>query len=158
MNALVFVDKMKNEKNYAGFHIPKIWQILKRFSRALSWAQTSYFWRVIVLLVKMFYPKKNSLALHTYFFNCDTFACKKMQIRICKLFMIIDMLQVRKRGCMVVCLKILLICMYLGKAVSKLMAMHYSCKLLGLSRVPQLLLTYARLGRLSVPLHQPPCQ
>ena len=37
---------MKNEKNYVGFLITKIWQILKRFSRALSWAQTSYFWRV----------------------------------------------------------------------------------------------------------------
>ena len=37
---------MKNEKNYVGFLIHKIWQILKRFARALSWAQTSYFWRV----------------------------------------------------------------------------------------------------------------
>ena len=37
---------MKNEKNYMGFLITKIWQILKRSSRALSWAQTSYFWRV----------------------------------------------------------------------------------------------------------------
>ena len=37
---------MKNEKNYMGFLIAKIWQILKRFSRALSWAQTSYFWKV----------------------------------------------------------------------------------------------------------------
>ena len=34
---------MKNEKNYMGFLITKIWQILKRFSRALSRAQTSYF-------------------------------------------------------------------------------------------------------------------
>ena len=37
---------MKNEKNYVGFLIHKLWQILKYFSRALSWAQTSYFWRV----------------------------------------------------------------------------------------------------------------
>ena len=29
-----------------GFLIHKVWQILKRFSRQLSWAQTSYFWRV----------------------------------------------------------------------------------------------------------------
>ena len=28
--------KMKNEKNYMGFLIHKIWQILKGFSRALS--------------------------------------------------------------------------------------------------------------------------
>ena len=27
---------MKNEKNYMGFLITKIWQILKRFSRALK--------------------------------------------------------------------------------------------------------------------------
>ena len=33
-----------------GFLIHKIWQILKRFSRAESWAQTSYFWRVYLLL------------------------------------------------------------------------------------------------------------
>ena len=31
MNALVYVE-MKNEKNYMGFRIPKIWQILKRFA------------------------------------------------------------------------------------------------------------------------------
>ena len=37
---------MKNEKNYMGFVMIKIWQILKHFYRALSWAQTSYFWRV----------------------------------------------------------------------------------------------------------------
>ena len=41
MNALVYV-----EKNYMGFLIHKIWQILKHFSRQLSWAQTSFFWRV----------------------------------------------------------------------------------------------------------------
>ena len=34
------------KKNYVGFLITKIWQIFKHFSRALSWAQTSYFWRV----------------------------------------------------------------------------------------------------------------
>ena len=27
---------MKNEKNYAGFLIPKIWQILKHFFRSLK--------------------------------------------------------------------------------------------------------------------------
>ena len=37
---------MKNEKNFVCFLITKIWQILKLFFRALSWAQTSYFWRV----------------------------------------------------------------------------------------------------------------
>ena len=37
---------MKNEKNYMGFLVTKIWQILKHFSRAFCWAQTSYFWRV----------------------------------------------------------------------------------------------------------------
>ena len=30
-----------------GFLITKIWQILKHFAGTLSWAQTSYFWRVI---------------------------------------------------------------------------------------------------------------
>ena len=38
--------KWKIKKNYMGFLITKIWQILKRFYRALSWAQTTYFWRV----------------------------------------------------------------------------------------------------------------
>ena len=33
-----------------GFLIKKIWQILKYFSRALSWASTSYFWRVYSVL------------------------------------------------------------------------------------------------------------
>ena len=28
--------RMKNEENYLGFLIPKIWQILKRFSRHFS--------------------------------------------------------------------------------------------------------------------------
>ena len=37
---------MKKEKNYMGFHIPKVWQILKRFAGAFHWAQTSYFWSV----------------------------------------------------------------------------------------------------------------
>ena len=37
---------MKNEKNYMGFLKHKIWQILKHFSRALGWAQTSYLWGV----------------------------------------------------------------------------------------------------------------
>ena len=40
---------MKNEKNYIGFLMIKIWQILKRSSRALRWAQTTYFWRVIYI-------------------------------------------------------------------------------------------------------------
>ena len=35
-----------HEIKIVGFLITKIWQILKRSSRALSWAQTSYFWRV----------------------------------------------------------------------------------------------------------------
>ena len=39
--------EMKNEKNYVSFLIHKIWQILKRFSRAWSSAQISYFWRVV---------------------------------------------------------------------------------------------------------------
>ena len=38
---------MKNEKNYVGFLIPKVWQILKHFVGAFHQAQTSYFWRVI---------------------------------------------------------------------------------------------------------------
>ena len=37
---------MKNEKNYMGFLISKVWQILKHFGGAFRWAQTSYFWRV----------------------------------------------------------------------------------------------------------------
>ena len=35
--------EMKNEKNYMGFHIPKVWQILKRSAGAFHQAQTSYF-------------------------------------------------------------------------------------------------------------------
>ena len=61
MNALVYVNieqgihkkklkKAGNEertkKNYMGFLIHKIWQIFKRHSRAICWAQTSYFWGV----------------------------------------------------------------------------------------------------------------
>ena len=37
---------MKNEKNYVGFCIPKIWQILKPFAGTFDQALTSYFWRV----------------------------------------------------------------------------------------------------------------
>ena len=37
---------MKNEKNYMGFLIHKIKQILKRFAGTFCWAQTSYLWRV----------------------------------------------------------------------------------------------------------------
>ena len=37
---------MKNEKNYVDFHIPKIWQILKRFARRFHQAQTTHFGRV----------------------------------------------------------------------------------------------------------------
>ena len=43
---------MKNEKNYMGFHIPKVWQILKRFAGAFHQAQTSYFWRVYMQEMK----------------------------------------------------------------------------------------------------------
>ena len=39
--------KWKTEK-ITCFCLPKIWQILKHYSRALIWAQTSYFWRVII--------------------------------------------------------------------------------------------------------------
>ena len=37
---------MKNEKNYAGYFIIKIQQILKRFGRTKTLAKTSYFWGV----------------------------------------------------------------------------------------------------------------
>ena len=37
---------MKNEKNYVGFFIPKIWQILKHFAMSFHQALTSYFGRV----------------------------------------------------------------------------------------------------------------
>ena len=40
------------------FFITKILQILKRFSRALSWAQTFYFWRVSMYF--HFFPEKSS--------------------------------------------------------------------------------------------------
>ena len=39
---------MKNEKNYMGFHIPKVWQILKRFAVHFHWAQTLKLWGVIM--------------------------------------------------------------------------------------------------------------
>ena len=32
--------EMKNDKNYLGFRIPKIWQILKRFTGTFRRAQT----------------------------------------------------------------------------------------------------------------------
>ena len=37
---------MKNEKDYAGFRIPKKEQILERFAKAKTLANTSYFWGV----------------------------------------------------------------------------------------------------------------
>ena len=37
---------MKSEKNYLGFLIHKLYQILKSFAGTFWWAQTSYFWRV----------------------------------------------------------------------------------------------------------------
>ena len=53
---------MKNEKNYMGFHIPKVWQILKHFVGAFHWAQTSYFWRVCSVLPKWtFFPRFSAL-------------------------------------------------------------------------------------------------
>ena len=47
--------EMKNEKKYVDFLIHKIWQILKRFSMALRWAQTSDFWRVIPVITPPFF-------------------------------------------------------------------------------------------------------
>ena len=38
---------MKNEKNYMGFRIPKVWQILKHFTGIFHWAQTLKLWGVI---------------------------------------------------------------------------------------------------------------
>ena len=37
---------MKNEKNYVGFLISKVWQILKRFAGTFYQAQTLKFWGV----------------------------------------------------------------------------------------------------------------
>ena len=37
---------MKNEKNYMGFRIPKVWQILKHFAGTFHWAQTLKLWGV----------------------------------------------------------------------------------------------------------------
>ena len=48
---------MKNEKNYMGFLIHKIYQILKRFAGTFRWAQTSYFWRVKYYFLIFFIPK-----------------------------------------------------------------------------------------------------
>ena len=65
---------MKNEKNYMAFLITKTWQILKHFPRALSWAQTSYFWRVggaraltqkRSLLIQLFSFQYGDTPLHT---------------------------------------------------------------------------------------------
>ena len=42
-------------------YIYKIWQILTRLSRALSWAQTSYFWRVISSGRNYFFVEKIGL-------------------------------------------------------------------------------------------------
>ena len=39
---------MKNEKNYMGFLIIKILQILKRFGGTKNLTKTSYFWGVCV--------------------------------------------------------------------------------------------------------------
>ena len=51
---------MKNEKNYMGFRIPKVWQILKHFTGAFHRAQTSYFWRLKrpIAIAKIFSKKK----------------------------------------------------------------------------------------------------
>ena len=42
---------MKNEKNYMGFHIPKIWQILKWFDIHFHWAQTLKLWGVTEYMI-----------------------------------------------------------------------------------------------------------
>ena len=47
----------------------RMWQILKRFSRALSWAQTSYFWIVLLLPTSFgFHPKNGLMASWTRLF------------------------------------------------------------------------------------------
>ena len=61
---------MQNKNNYIymRFLMIKMWQILKRFSRELSWAQTSYFWRVywsVIMLMYFIYIVK--LYITTYF-------------------------------------------------------------------------------------------
>ena len=51
-------------KNYAGFHIPKIWQNLKYFARSFHQAYTSYFYAICAIHVskivnfKIIVPKK----------------------------------------------------------------------------------------------------
>ena len=57
---------MKNEKNYVGFRIPKVWQILKRFVGASRWAQTSYFWRVNADYLSFFQDKSKPRATTKY--------------------------------------------------------------------------------------------
>ena len=50
---------MKNEKNYMGFRIPKVWQILKRFAGAFRWAHTY-----------LLFLKSEQLATMKYFKLC----------------------------------------------------------------------------------------
>ena len=70
---------MKNEKTYTSFLITKIWQILKRFSRPLSSAETSYFWSVVSILDigrRARHESNTGKVVKTFFKGCFIFQKK----------------------------------------------------------------------------------
>ena len=70
MNVLFYVNIDQVARNGKKYIFQKMWQILKRFSRALSWAQTSYFWRVywsVIMLMYFIYIVKLYITTCMYF-------------------------------------------------------------------------------------------
>ena len=80
--------KMRNEKIYLGFHIPKIWQILKRFTQQFHQAYDSYFWWwAFSICLKYFQCSCWDLLLA--FFSIQTSSScyqTKLKMRLLKLF------------------------------------------------------------------------
>ena len=66
----------KRKKNYMGFLIHKIWQMLKRFSKAFqSWVQTSFFWRVFYYyFYDYYYLNLFYFAHHFFVVSCIMFS------------------------------------------------------------------------------------
>ena len=73
---------MKNYKNYMGFRIPKVWQILKHFAGVFRWVQTSYFWRVTcyIILWQWYIPVVVKNYFNFFFYRFRTLRRNKAKI------------------------------------------------------------------------------
>ena len=73
---------MKNEKNYVGFLMSKVWQILKHFDGTFHWAQTLKLWGVCF---------KANVSNQTWLFKFEyylksIYARELCYLRVCMLF------------------------------------------------------------------------